>query len=173
MHLILAIVILSACFLSTACSGVRGVDNKPLSNTVKSPPLVAYDGKTCPVYEDELLTLDGKNSFSECEVRKNPNIFDGKTVRIKSGYGFMIHGGYFIDREGCAELSRSIDQAISPGFSQEDFDHIFSFRGFPVDIVAVGKFTVSEPARKSDAIAHRTPYHFEAVCLEKAAKRDK
>ncbi len=173
MRLISAGLFLIFVIFCASCSNGNIEENNSLQNTVKSP-LYSVNGESCPVFEDDIFSLEGKKSFGECEIRKNPNLFKDKLLRVKSNYGFMIHGAYLSDKDDCPNLSKSIDEAISVEFrSDKDYDYIDKLNEIPISIIAVGKFTVNTPSNNSDTIYDRTPYHFEVICLEKAEKLNK
>ncbi len=150
----------------------EGKPEEPVSlDMLVKSPIITVNGENCSFFEDDIFTLEGKNSFGECEIRKNPNLFNGKLVRIKSNYRFMLHGLFLSDKEECVGLSRSIDEAISVGFrSTKDYAYIKKLNENPVSITAVGNFSISVPSHYSDTIYDRTPYYFEIIWLERAEK---
>lgn len=153
---------------------VAGCDSRKInaasitSPTPEPGPKLSVSGEKCDLNYDEIFSHNGKTVFSECEIRKNAELFNGRTVRISSKYGFMIHGS-LLTSDGC-DLSKSIDELISVGMKEKDFDFLRDKRRQRalVDIVAVGVFSVSKPTRKTDTIYDRTPFHFSIDCLEKA-----
>ncbi|HEY0051083.1 MAG TPA: hypothetical protein VGB68_17450 [Pyrinomonadaceae bacterium] len=135
--------------------------------------LYSVSGESCAISEDDIFTLPDRKVFGECEIRKNPERFNGKLLRIKARYNFMMHGALLESSAECG-LSRSIDEAISIGFrSEKDYEIIRNLQALPVDIIAVGEFSASAPSRESDSIRDRTPYRFTGFCLEEAKAADK
>ena len=125
-------------------------------------PYPSISGGTCQ--PQKVFAMDRKDVFSECEVRKDPDLFNNKTVRISAKYGFMIHGSY-LTSDSC-DLPKSIDELISVGLDERDFNFLRK-EVLPVDIVAVGEFHSAPPSHQTDTIYDRTPYHFRIACLEK------
>jgi hypothetical protein len=115
----------------------------------------------------EVFSVNGKDVFTECELRETPELFNRKTVRVSSTFNFMIHGAY-LSSDGC-DLPQSIDESVGIALSRNDFNSLLK-ETLPVDMVAVGEFGVTSPSRRSDTIADRTPYHFFVSCLEKVGK---
>jgi hypothetical protein len=152
--------------LGSGCSYVGTAERSNLSGDVIpvqiQTPYQSVSGGACQ--PQKVFAIDNKDVFSECEVRKNPDIFNNKTVRISAKYGFMIHGSY-LTSDSC-DLSRSIDELISVGLDEKDF-YFLRKEILPVDIVAVGEFHFEPPSHRSDTIYDRTPYYFRIVCLEK------
>lgn len=169
MRLIKLFSLLIALLFFTFCSS----DNKDLNSLEESvrTPLYSITDEIHPIYEDDLFSLNGKKVFSECDLRQNPEVFNGKILRIKTNYGFMIHGSYFSDSEKCVGVKNSIHEAISVGFqSKKDFDYIDKMNEIPISIIAVGKFSVKTPTHQSDTIYDNTPFDFEIISLEKAER---
>ncbi len=131
--------------------------------------IATITGDDCPIFEEDLFKIPYKEIFSDCDLRGNPKLFDGKLVRIKARYGFMIHGNY-LSGNPCTELSDSVHDSISPQFESElAFDYLRGLKANPINIVAVGRFSLVEPTKRSDTIYDHTPFHFSLVCLEKAS----
>lgn len=164
----LILIVFGGVALSTACAG-ETPDAKVPRDAIK-PIITTVTGAVCPILEDEIYTSPPKEIFSECDLRKNPQRFDGRYVRIESGYAFMIHGPYLTDPVPCPGISRSVDEAVWVGFrSESDYDYVDRSGRF-LNIRAVGKFSLAKPSRESDTIYDNTSCRFEIVCLERAAK---
>ena len=65
------------------------------------PPISTVTGTACTILEDDLVHLSERDVFANCDLRKNPELFDGKLVRVRSQYGAMIHGSYLSDTVAC------------------------------------------------------------------------
>lgn len=152
----------------TSCSkNSNGVSPSPVESA--KTPIKTVTGDICPIFEEDLFRIPGKEIFSDCDLRGNPKLFHGKLVRIKASYGFMIHGSY-LSGNPCTKLSDSVHDSISPQYeSGSALEYIRGLKANPIDIVAIGRFTLVEPTRKSDTIYDQTPYHFNLVCLERAS----
>lgn len=165
MGLLIKILILAwVTFMASSCSKNTATTTvEPTKTAIKS-----VNGDHCPIFEEELVKTAEKSIFDDCDLRRNPQIFDGKLVRIKSTYRFMIHGSY-LSRGTCAELSRDVLNTVAVGFeSKRDMDYIQGLR-IPIDVVAIGKFSLVKPNEESDTIYDNTPFQFSLVCLEKAS----
>ncbi|MFN0280077.1 MAG: hypothetical protein ACKVRN_15990 [Pyrinomonadaceae bacterium] len=167
---LLSTIFLFVCFLSLLGCDVVTSQESFISTPTPAPSPVSVFGDECKV-NTKVFSFNGRTDFGECEVRKNAKLFNGKTIRITAGYGFMIHGSYLFS-ENC-ELSRSIDESISVGMEKKNRDYLQNLGRLPADITAIGTFSVSEPSNRTDTIYDRTPYHFSIICLEKATARPK
>src|SRR5437764_402568 len=115
------------------------IDGSPVDSV--RAPILTVTGDVCPIFEQDLFKLPGKEIFNDCDLRDEPKLFDGKLVRIKARYGFMIHGRY-LSSNACPGLSASVHDSISPTFESEiASDYIQNLKITPVDIIAVGRFT--------------------------------
>lgn len=152
-------------FMMLSCAkNIDTVTVEPIERAIMS----VY-GDSCPVFEDDLVTTAERSVFDDCDLRRNPQAFDGKLVRLKSTYRFMIHGAY-LSGGRCTELSYDVLNTVSVGFeSERDFEYLRSFHFKPVDLIAVGRFSFVQPNRESDTIHDNTPFHFSLICLEKAS----
>lgn len=163
-HLILPIAIVL--FISS-CSDANGIETNHYS---VEPPILTVTGEACPIFETELFTTNEKRIFNECDLAVNARLFDGRLVRVRSQYAFMIHGSYLTGTP-CSGISNSIHEAVSVGISsKKDFDYIDRLGVVPVDFVGVGRFDLVTPSRRSDTIYDNTPYRFKLMCLEAASE---
>lgn len=121
-----------------------------------------------------------------CQLRENPNYFDGKTVRVETGLFWFQHGYYFFD-EVCAESDAGDPSLIDEGRTAVSFEERQraslwnQLQEFPHDrfsspiarIDAIGRFARRFPGlNRSDAIGSRTSFHFEISRIEKAIDPD-
>lgn len=167
---LLCFLFLSAFLMNCARPKAESIEIQTTNSIVKVP-IVCVTGEPCSVSENELFTENGNSAFSFCDVRGNPSHFDGKIIRIKATYTFMIHGALLYGEE-CPKLGRSTEDTIVVGFnSEKDYEYIANINETPINIQAVGRFSVVEPSHKSDTLGDRTPYRFEIICLEKAEKK--
>lgn len=137
--------------------------------------LVSITGASCAVATDSIDRDSFAFPVSECQVRKDPNRFNGKVIRLSGTYELDTHGP-FISSDSC-ELPYNIDVMISIDMSPEDEDYIRKLNrdqklgSEPIDITVVGLFTVAEPSHMSDRMSDRTPFHLSISCLETAHSR--
>ncbi len=130
--------------------------------------IASVRGDPCPVYEEQLVKSPDKAIFTSCDLQQTPEMFDGKLVRISSTYRFMIHGAYLSEGE-CGELPRDVHNAVAVGFeNKSDHDYLTGYRN-PVEVVAIGKFSLVVPKKESDTIYANSPFQFNLICLEKAS----
>jgi hypothetical protein len=118
-----------------------------------------------------------------CQLRRNWEHFNGKTVRLETGIYWFQHGYYFFD-EACSD-SRSVDPSlINEGrtavwFDEEQRELIWNqLQSFPHDrlsapiarIEVIGRFTRRLPGlNRTDGITSRTSFHFE---IDRITKTD-
>ncbi|MFL6375039.1 MAG: NTF2 fold immunity protein [Pyrinomonadaceae bacterium] len=163
--IILTVLVLGA--VGSGCTYVGTAERSNLNGGEGIPvpiqtPYPSVSGGTCQ--PQKVFASDGKDVFSECEIRKDPDLFNNKTVRVFAKYGFMLHGSY-LTSDSCG-LPTSIEDVISVGLDEKDRDFLRK-EILPVAIVAIGEFHVEPPTHQSDTIYDNTPYHFRIVCLEK------
>ena len=163
-HLILSIAIF---LFMTSCSDTHEIE---AIRYAVEPPILTVTAEACPILEAELFATGEKRTFNECDLIKNAPLFDGRLIRVRSQYAFMIHGSYLTGTV-CPGVSNSIHQAVSVGLSSKsDYEYIDRLGVIPVNFVGVGRFELVEPSLLSDRIVDNTPYRFKLICLESASE---
>ena len=138
------------CLTDSAC--FRGSDSEVSIDAVQEP-IATVTGAACPFFEDQIFRTASKDIFAECDLRKSPREFNGKLVRVRSRYAFMIHGSFLSDPAPCPGLRNFVQEAVWVGFrSEADYEYVDGLRSTPIDILAVGQFLFVEPTKSSDTI---------------------
>ena len=108
-----AIIVLAfACSVAAFSSCIKDTNSDLSADSVKSP-ILTVTGESCPVFEDDLFKTSAREVFNACDLRRNPEQFNGKFVRVRSQYAFMVHGSYLTDPTACTEVSNSVHEAVS------------------------------------------------------------
>lgn len=111
-----------------------------------------------------------------CDLRENPQNYDGKIIRLKTTLYWFMHGYYLADgncSEG-GELSQTAITYYAANSSAitvilDKFRKPYEPYG-PVNITAVGRFTFKEQLGSTDLVQDRTHLQFEIYEIESAEK---
>ena len=126
----------------------------------------------------EEVNLAALPQLDYCELRNDPERYNGKIVRISAQIANFGHGYYF-DDERCSEkienllddnrtavelfqplasdLHPALERMTGTGRSWE-----------PKRVFAVGRFTRQYPTSHTDVMVDRTSFHFELYSIEPA-----
>ena len=129
------------------------------------------------------VKIAGLPELDYCEIRTNPERYNGKVVRIRAKLSSFIHGLYFHDErcgvksyEGLLDDNRTAVTFFEPKRS-ELYDTVERIRDpnvprEPVEVIAVGRFTRGYPTGQTDHISDRSSYHFELYLVEPTPSPD-
>jgi hypothetical protein len=115
-------------------------------------------------------------SVEYCDLRANPQKYDGKIIRVKTKLYWFMHG-YYLANGNCSEGDDKANTAISfypanssgIGVTLDKFRKPYEPFG-PVNLAAVGRFTYKDKLGGTDSISDRTHLHFEIYEIESAEK---
>ncbi|MGQ0540521.1 MAG: hypothetical protein ACT4O9_01565 [Blastocatellia bacterium] len=132
-----------------------------------------------PLEDFHKVDITALSETQYCEVKNNPDRYNGKIVRIRAPLGYFIHGAFFEDPQ-CRD--KYYEQLVDDGrtalsFFEPKREELFetyqeiikkkkAFNTIP--IIAVGRFEWKYPKGISDGIEDRTSFHFEAYSIELA-----
>lgn len=111
-----------------------------------------------------------------CDLKNNPQKYNGKIVRVNAKLSWFMHGYFFADTN-CSAEDDSAKAAISYYEPHSEVLHkeLEKYRQpkqmwEPLRVTVVGSFKYERTRGYSDGIEDRTPLHFQIYKIESAAK---
>lgn len=112
--------------------------------------------------------------FAFCELANNPQIYDGRIVRVNAKFR-QYDDGYKLKDLNCygekkeaAVIFKDNFQQIMKKIGQELSDNKFDYTE-KYDVIAVGKFKSVVPTNQSNNFADKAYLQFEIIDVEKAS----
>ncbi len=119
-----------------------------------------------------------------CELRNNPDKYDGKIVRLRAGINTGNHGEFLYDTRCPADekIKTYYDATAAVMYidrlEQKKVTDIRSARRSkpwtdPVSVIAVGKFMKNEPTKNDSGMDRNSVFHFVIISLDAISEDEK
>lgn len=134
-------------------------------------------------------SFNNKNLFFKlpirnfCEVRNNPDNYDGEIIRLRAGINTGNHGDYLYDERCPADekIKDYYDATAAVMYADwREREKVANTRNArkskpftaPVSVVAVGKFRKNEPVKNDSGLNGNAVFHFAVISLESVSDDD-
>lgn len=135
--------------------------------------------------EKKSSSVNNENLFADllvldyCEVRNNPDKYDGKIIRLKAFVHSGTEGEHIYDERCPADESiKTYYDATAAAIylDKQDYKKVTDVRvkrklkpwTDPVEIIAVGKFRKNEPTKNDSSYDRNATFHFMIISVDSA-----